>query len=155
MQPSRRIDHDRIVTHSSGIIDRLLCRFCGRLRTLFKYLGIRFSADDFQLLDCRGTINIARNEQRFFPLLFQLDRKFAAHRGFPRALQTAHHDHRGRFGRNVQLRIARTHQRDQFLVYDFDDLLRRIERLQHLLPDRFFGYFGNKLFCYFDVDVRL
>ena len=72
MKPTRRIDHDGVVTHFFGVLDRLFCSFGRCLRTLIEYLGIRFSAYDFKLLDRRGAVNIARDKQRLFTLFFEL-----------------------------------------------------------------------------------
>ncbi len=138
MESPRRIDNDGVVAHFQGILDRLFRGLCGVLRPLFKDLGLRFAADDLQLVDRRGTIDVARDEQGFFALFFEKIGEFAAQRRLARALQAAHHDDCGRLGGNFELGVARPHERDQLVIDDLDDLLGGIERLQDFLPDRLF-----------------
>ena len=78
MQAPCRIDDHGIVAHAQRVFHSLF-RGLGRgLRALFKHFGIGFAAHDFELVDRGGTVNIARDEQRFFALFFKLKRKFSA-----------------------------------------------------------------------------
>ena len=61
----------------------------GVLRSFFKHRHVDRRAHDLQLLDGGGAINIAGDQERFFPLLLQKARQFSRHGGFARALQAA------------------------------------------------------------------
>ena len=74
---------------------------------------------------------------------------------FTGTLQAAHHDDGRDFGRNIDPGLFRAHQRSQFLVDNFDDMLSRGQALQHLGTDGLFGNAGDKIFCHLIVDVRL
>ncbi len=51
--------------------------------------------------------------------------------------------------------IDRAHQVDELLVDDADDLLARVERLEHLLADRLLGDALHELADDREADVRL
>ena len=155
MQAARRIDDDSVIPHGARLVDRLPRRFDGILRALFEYGNARLAAHNLQLVDGCGAVDVARDQERFFALLFEEHGELAAQRGFARALQAAHHDNRGRSVGNFQLCVGRAHQRDEFLVDDFNDLLGGVEALQNLLPHRLFGYVRDELFGDEDIDVRL
>ena len=59
---------------------------------------------------------------------------------FAGALQAAHHEH-GDFVRALEVErvVDRAHQVDELLVDDADDLLARVEGLEHLLADGLLG----------------
>ena len=83
-----------------------------------------------------GRCKSAGDEQRPAAALLQHAAELAGGGRFAGALQAAHHQH-GDFVRalEVQRMIDRAHQVDELLVDDADDLLARVERLQHLLAD--------------------
>ena len=93
--------------------------------------------DDFQLLDSRGTLEVGSNENRRKVLLLQHFGQLAAGRGLTTTLQTTHHDDGDPTVLQRQVVIA-CHEVDQSLVYDLDDLLVGLQRLQDIRPDRFF-----------------
>ena len=155
MQPPRRIDDHGVKTVSARMLDRLFRGLDHALRAALEYLRARLAADHFELIDRRGTIDVARHQKRTLALLFQKHRELAAQRRLARSLQAAHHDDGRQLGRHFQLRVFRAHQSGQFFVDDLDDLLRGIERSQYFLSDRLFRDVGDELLCYFDVDVRL
>ena len=155
MQAPRRIDDDGVEPHRARVFDRLLRGFYGVLRALFKHFRARLAADDLQLVDRRGAVDVAGDEQRLFALLFEEHRELAAQRGLARALQAAHHDDRRRFIRHFQFGVGRPHERDQLFVDDLDDLLGGVEAFEDLLPYRLFGDVRDELFRDEDVDVRL
>ena len=136
------------------MLDRLFRGLDGVLRALFEHLGARFAAHDLQLVDRRGAVDVARDEQGFFALFFEKIGKFPAQRGLARALQAAHHDDCRRFVGNFQFGVGGTHQRAQLVVDDLDDLLRGIKTLQDLLPHRLFRNVCDEFFGDENVDVR-
>lgn len=71
--------------------------------------------------------------------------KLAAHSGFSRALETAHHDDGRKPARNLELALHRSHKLGKLLVDDFYHLLRRSQTFKHLLSYGFFAHVGNKL----------
>ena len=146
MKSSRSIDNDRIVTFGKRVFDRFFRRFFGLVRSALENFGIYALAHHFKLVDCGGTINIARDEHRFFTRLNEMTAKFSAHRGFARALKSAKHYHRRRLGRNFEFCVGTAHKRDKFVVYDFNDLLTGRKAFNHLFADRFFAHFRNEVF---------
>ena len=155
MQAACRVDDDGIVAHRTGVVYRLLRRLYGVLGALFKHFDARLAADHLQLVDGGGAVDIPRDEEGLFPLLFEKDGELAAQRGFARALQAAHHDDRGGPVCHFELGIGGAHQRDELVVDDLDDLLGGIEAFEDLLPHRLFGDVGDEFFGDEDVDVRL
>ena len=125
MKPPCGIDDHGIVTELFCVGNALFRNFNGIALTFFKTVRLRFARNDLKLLDRGGTIHVARDEQGFLALLFQIHRKFSAKRSLSRTLKSAHHDDGGKFGAYDQLAVRRAHQRGQFLIYDFNDLLRR------------------------------
>ena len=89
-------------------------------------------ADDFELLHGVRSLQVGRDEQRHVSLLFQPATEFASQRGLTGTLQTGqHHDSRRRLRKMDRASLA-AENGDELLVDDFDDLLRRVERLRHL-----------------------
>ena len=155
MQAAGGIDDDGIVPHRARLFDGLLRRFNGVLRAFFEHRHARFAAHHLQLVDGGGAVDVARDQKRLFSLFFEQERQLAAQRGFARALQTAHHDDRGRAVCHFQFGVGGAHQRDEFVVDDFNDLLGGVEAFEDLLPHRLFGNIGNEFFGDENVDVRL
>ena len=155
MRSARRIDNNRIVAFAFGIFYCLFCRFNRRLRSFFKDFGTHATTDNFKLIDCGGTINIACAKHGLFALLDQVLSKFAAHGGFSRALQTAHHDNSGRLGAYFQFGIGATHKRDKLVVYYFNDLLTGRKTFQDIFADGFVAYRSDKLLDDAEIDVCL
>ena len=66
---------------------------------------IQLAADDLQLLDGSGTVDVARDQQRALALLLAHEAgELGAVRGFTGALQADQHHDRGRLGGDGQLR---------------------------------------------------
>ena len=87
-----------------------------------------------------GRCKSAATKQRLAAALLEHAAELAGGGRFAGALQAAHHQH-GDFVRalEVQRVVDRAHQVDELLVDDADDLLARVERLEHLLADRLLG----------------
>ena len=155
VQAAGGVDDDGVVPHRAGVLDRLLRRLDGALGAFFKHLDARLAAHDLQLVDSGGAVDIPRDQKRLLVLFFEEKGELAAQRRLARALQAAHQDDGGRPVRHFELGVGRTHQRDELLVDDLDDLLGGVEALQDLLPHRLGGDVGDELFGDEDVDVRL
>ena len=123
------------------------------LRTLFEHFESGVFPDHLQLIYGCGTVNIACDEQRLFALFFKQCAELAAHRGLARALQTAHHDYRGRLGRHVELGVLRAHKLDKFVVDNLYDLLTGRDAFGYFLALCPFAYPGDKVLDHIEIDV--
>ena len=93
-------------------------------------------AEDGQLLDGGGTLEIGRHEHHAAPLLLEPPGELGAGGRLAGALQAAEHDHRRPPHLEVERVIDRPHEVDQLAVDDTDELLGRVEGLEDLRPDR-------------------
>ena len=93
-------------------------------------------AEHRQLLDGRRSLQVGSHEHHASSLLLDPLRQLAAGGRLARALQAAKHQDGGLARLQVERVVHRPHEVDQFLVHDADELLGRIERLEHLRPDR-------------------
>ena len=80
-----------------------------------------------QLLDGRRTLEVGSHEHHAPPLLLDPLGQLAAGGRLARALQTAEHQDGGLARLEVERVVHRSHQIDQLLVHDADELLGRIE----------------------------
>src|ERR1017187_7075594 len=88
----------------------------------------RALADDLELLDRVGPLQVRRDEQRGVALLTEPEPQFRGERGLAGTLQASQHDHgRRHLGEPQPARLA-TEDPHEFLVDDLDDLLRRVQR---------------------------
>jgi hypothetical protein len=88
----------------------------------------RALADDLQLVDRVGPLQVARHEQRRVALALEPRPELAREGGLAGALQAREHDHARRLlGQPQPPRLA-AEDPDELLVDDLDDLLRRVER---------------------------
>src|SRR6185503_18921831 len=79
--------------------------------------------------------------------------KLAAGGGFARALEAAHHDHGGPGLNEIDIRIHRPHQVDEFVIDDFDHDLAGLEALDDLLPLGLFQDALGEILDDFEIDV--
>ena len=93
-------------------------------------------AEHRQLLDGRRSLQVGSHEHHASSLLLDPLRQLAAGGRLARALQAAKHQDGGLARLQVERVVHRPHEVDQFLVHDADELLGRIERLEHLRPHR-------------------
>ena len=114
--------------------DRVFLRAVGVDRDL------ELLAEDVQLVDGGGALQVGGDEQRLAAALLEHAAELAGGGRFAGALQAAHHQH-GDVVRafEVERVVDRAHQVDELLVDDADDLLARVERLEHLLADGLLG----------------
>ena len=88
----------------------------------------RALADDLQLVDRVGPLQVARHQQRRVALPLEPRAELARERGLAGALQTREHDHARRLLGQPQPPRFAAEDRDELLVDDLDDLLRRVQR---------------------------
>ena len=155
MQAARRVEDDDVVAVVLCVGHGLFGNGFGLFPRKGEHRRTGLFAYDLQLIDCGGAVNIACGEQRAVALLDKVFGQLGGMRGFARALQAAHHDHRRRLGLDVDARgLAAAHQFRQLVVDDLDDLLRRGQALHDLLSHGALGDAGDKIFRNFIVDVR-
>ena len=125
----------------------------GHLGPLAVHRDVELLAEHFELGDGGRTVGVRRDQQRAFAALAQRQGQLGGRRGLAGALQTdQHHDMRRR-PRQIELgRLAQ--RRQQLLVHDLDDLLRRREALHHLGADRALTHARHKLLDDLEVHVR-
>ena len=96
----------------------------------------RLAGDGLELVDGSRAIDVGRHEQRTTPLGLEPARELAAEGGLARALQAQDHDGGHTLLGQLQLGGLAAEQGLQLLVDDLDDLLGRIEALEHVLAQR-------------------
>ena len=75
MQAACGIEEDHVVAVVTGVLDGLLCDLNGVDLTHFENGNIQLLADDLYLRDGRGTVHVARGEQRTVALLAEVARE--------------------------------------------------------------------------------
>ena len=85
-------------------------------------------ADDLQLADGAGALQVTGHQQRGVPLRLEPLGELAGQRRLTGALQAREHDHRRRRLGERQLAGLAAEDADEFLVDDLDDLLGRVQR---------------------------
>jgi hypothetical protein len=107
-----------------------------------------------QLVHGRGSVDVARHEQRGSAFLVEQAGQFAGGRGFAGAVQS--HQHQAAWiGREIQGGIGRAEQSDQFIVDDLDDLLTRLNALNDLLSDGLFLDSFDEITGHLEIDVGI
>ena len=153
VQTAGSIDDDRV----AAIVARVFHSLPGDLHwvalTLFKDLHAHLTADDLQLLDGRGAVDVAGDEQGLFAALFDEVAEFGGHGGLARALQTAEHVDGRWLGGVGQFGVGAAHQLGQFVIDDLDNLLAGREAAQYLLPHGALGDLFDKILDNGKVDV--
>ncbi|OQB97186.1 MAG: hypothetical protein BWX80_04141 [Candidatus Hydrogenedentes bacterium ADurb.Bin101] len=81
--------------------------------------------------------------------------QFARTRRFALALQAHQHNNSWRLLRTGQGSVFLTHNLDQFVVHNLDDLLAGVNTGKHFLTDGRFLNIGDKLLYHLNVDIRL
>ena len=113
-----------------------------------------FFTVDLQLCDCCRTINITGYKQWLSAFCFQLSGDLCCGCCLTCTLKTCHHNNSNLSCRAQRdLRGLTSHQRYQFIVYDLDHHLPRIQSVHHILTDRTFLYRFDKLFYHFKTDI--
>ena len=93
-------------------------------------------ADDLQLVHRVRALQVAGHQQRACGPARAASGQLAGQGRLTRALQAGQHDHRRRVLGELQPPGLAAEDRDEFLVDDLDDLLRRVQRLRDLFAAR-------------------
>ena len=129
-----------VVQRRVGNVQRFLVRGAG------EPLGTGLGGHGLELLDGRRAVHVARHRQHLLLALFnQVLGQLGGGGGFTGTLQARHQDHGGRLGGQVDVGHAFAHGGGQLAVDDADQRLPRLERAQHLLPQRFFLDAGDEV----------
>ena len=139
-EPARGVDDDDVEVLGLGLgeaagghldrvagasVDGTLGRRAGMRR---EHLDAGPLADDLQLVDRAGALQVAGHQQRRMALSLKPFRELAGQRRLTRALQAGEHDHRRRGLGERQLAGLAAEDPDELLVDDLDDLLGRVQR---------------------------
>ena len=155
-QTSGCIDNHQIVTFCLCFRNSMLGNF---YRILIFFFQINRHTNLFgqypQLLDSGRTINVAGNQQRLLVFLgLQHIGQLTGERSLTRTLQTRHQDDcRTTF--QIQFSSGTTHQLSQFVVYDLNHQLARLNRSQHILSQGFFFYLVGKCLGNLIIDIGI
>ena len=156
VQAACGIEENKVVAVFAGEVNAVLCDFDRVALTLVEYGDVKLLADYLQLFDCGRTVNVAGNEQRTSLLLFaEQSGELCAVCRFAGALQTCHHDDGRRVRRYGKTGGLAAEQGNQFLVYDFNDLLRGRQAFEDLGVRRLFGDSLDEILRDLEVDVGL
>ena len=115
-------------------------------------------ADNAQLLNRGGALEVGGDEHARATGLLEVPREFAAGGGLPAPLEAAHHDDGGAraHAEHTMSRALRcAHEADQFLMDDPDEFLSRLEALGDLASLGRFGDLGAELVDHVEVHVGL
>ena len=112
-------------------------------------------ADHLQLVHRVRTLQVSRDQQRRMALVLQPLAELSGQRGLAGALQARQHDHRRRTLGEAQRPSLAAEDRDQLLVDDLDDLLRRVQRGMNLGAVSALLYCCDEVLDHAQVDVRL
>ena len=148
------VDKDIIIAVVFRIVHGVFGDFNGVNRTHFEHGNVDLFADDLQLFNGGGSVNVARHKQRAVALAFEFAGDFGAVRGFTGALQAAHHHDCGRVRSAREPAARAAHERGQLFVDDFNDHLRGGQAFHYLRADGTLGHFIGKIFRDFIVNVR-
>ena len=106
---------------------------------------VELSPEHGQLLDGRRSLQVRRHEHHAAALFLDLAGELRAGGRLAGALQAAEHEDRRLAVLEVERVVHGPHQIDELAVHDADELLRRVERLEHLRADGLLGHAVEKL----------
>jgi len=158
-QPAGGVDDHHVVELAHRVQDRAARHLDGVAHTVARLGGEDMDAgplaDDLQLVDRVGALEVRGHEQRAVPLLLQPFAELAGQSRLAGALEAGEHDHRRRSLGEPQRTGLAAEDADQLVVDDLDDLLAGVERLMDLgavgtLLDR-----GDEVLDDAQVDVGL
>ena len=141
-----------------ALVLRLFQRATANVDRVFRFAvdedrNAELTAQHFQLIDSGGTLQVGGDEHRFATGGQEAFPQFAATRRFTRPLQPAKHNRRERLLFRKRM-VDRAHQRDQLVVDDLQNLLRRVQRAGNFEPENLFLNGIDELARRFDVRVR-
>ena len=135
-EPARGVDDDDVVLFSRACATPRRATSTGS-PTPFPGSGAKVGdpgplADDLQLGDRVGPLQVAGHQQRRVPLALEPVRELAGQRGLAGALQAGQHDHARRLLGQPDPPGLAAEDGDELLVDDLDDLLGRVQRTGYL-----------------------
>ena len=107
--------------------------------------AVQLLADHVQLFDCSGSLKVSGDQHRLDAFFFQQLRKLATSCRLTTTLQPAEHDDGGAFAFQVQRRIDRAQDVDQFVIDDLDQLFMRPQTEQNPLAEGFLGHVSHEV----------
>ena len=136
----------------TGLTD--LCRPFGG------FFGVDINTELFtealQLLHSGRALQVSSNQQRLLLLgLLKMQRELGAGRRLTTTLQTAHHQDQRPLVGHRQTSCLASEQIGQRIVKALDELLARVDRVNHVLADDALADVGNELLGDLEVDVSL
>ena len=155
VQAAGRVEKDEVVAVLFRVLDAGLGDLDRVALPHLKHGNIELAADGLKLLDGRGTVHVARDEQRALALLAHEAGELGAVGRLARALQADEHDDARRLGADVQLLVLAAHEGGELFVDDLDDHLRGREALEHIRARGALGHFAHKVLDDLEVHVRL
>ena len=154
MQTAGGVDKHHVIVVGLGVFNSLAGNFHGAyLITQRENCNIQLLAQHLQLLDGGRTVNIGGNQQRTFMFILIDVSNFSNRGGLTGALQTGHHDNRGRLAGHIDGGLLRTHQDGQFLLHNFYNLLSGSKTLQNISAKCALFNGGHKILNNFVADV--
>ena len=113
---------------------------------------IGFTADDLQLVDSGGTVDVTGDQQDFLSVTAQFQSQFTGGGGFTAAVETDQHNDSG-FAAGCQLCGTAAEQFHELIVDDLDDLLTGGHAFDDLLTDALTADGLNKFADDLQIDV--
>ena len=154
VQPARRVDDDDVEPERAGFGERApRARHRIELAGRIVHARRRLLPDDVQLLDRGRTLDVGRDEQRMASLLLQPHRQLAGRRRLAGALQPEQQDHPRTLRRRLEAALGRAEERHHLVADDLDDLLRRRQAAQDVLPHRAVAHPVDERLDDLEVDV--
>ena len=118
-----------------------------------EHLHIDLLAQRLQLIDGRGPVGVGGHQQRFAPLLFEVQAELGGGGGFTGALQAGHQHHGGGllgFGQGL---IGPAHHLNELLVDELDELLIGADAPHHISAEGFLAHLSDEAFDHRQADV--
>lgn len=106
------IDDDGVKPVFDCVLDGFLRRADGILRAALEHGQSGLLANDLQLFDGSGTIDVAGDQQHVLAVFLEHFAQLRAVRRLARSLQAAHQDDRRRLGSDLKLTVGAAHQRN-------------------------------------------
>ena len=153
MQTAGGIEDDDIVAVVFGVFDGFFRDGDGVFGAHLKDRYLRFRADDLELFDRGGSIDIAGDQHGSVVLFFEVLTELGGMSGFTGTLQAAQHDDGRRLRGILQTRVLSAHQVDELFVDDFDDHLSGSQALHDVGADRALGDGVGKALGDLEVNV--
>ncbi len=155
VQTAGRIEDRHVGPGFLGVLHRGKAQRDGIFRT---QIGIhrqfKLLAQHLQLLDGGGPLQVGSHEHGLAAALLDRPPELAAGRRLAGPLKAAEHQHRD-VAAEVERMVHRSHQADELLVDDVDELFGGVERLQNRLADGLLAHSGHEVFDDREADVGL